>query len=68
MWSYEQERENSFYNESLTQGENMSASCGEYTHNAGAEKTNTEWILTPFDTWVRNPHYTGKPGPHPEDL
>ena len=62
MWSYEQE--NTF--ESLTQSEHTLASCREYANSTGAEKPNTEWILTHLDTWVRNPHYTGKPGIHPE--
>jgi hypothetical protein len=26
-----------------------------------------EWILSPYDTWEKNPHFTGKPGRHPED-
>jgi hypothetical protein len=26
-----------------------------------------EYILSPYDTWHRNPFYTGEPGPHPED-
>jgi hypothetical protein len=33
----------------------------------GAEKPDQEWILTDFDVWAKNPYYTGKPGPHPED-
>jgi hypothetical protein len=26
-----------------------------------------EWLLSDYDTWERNPHYTGKLGRHPED-
>lgn len=55
-----------FY-ELLSQGEYMSAACCEYANNVGAENPNKEWILTYFDTWVRNPHYTGEPGQHPEE-
>jgi hypothetical protein len=25
-----------------------------------------EWIITPWDIWMKNPFYTGKPGRHPE--
>ncbi len=39
----------------------------EYARNAGEEKPDTEWILTPWDTWERNPWYHGKPGRHPEE-
>jgi hypothetical protein len=39
----------------------------EYGRNAGAIQPNVEWILTPWDTWEKNPFYTGTPGRHPED-
>lgn len=26
-----------------------------------------EWLNSPLDSWEKNPHYTGKPGRHPED-
>lgn len=39
----------------------------EYAANHGALATDREWILSPFDTWERNPYYTGNPGRHPED-
>lgn len=38
----------------------------EYARNAGHERPDSEWILTPWDTWEKNPWYSGKPGPHPE--
>jgi hypothetical protein len=25
-----------------------------------------QWILTDYDVWVRNPHYSGPPQRHPE--
>ena len=68
MWSYEQELENALWNESLTQGELMQGACHEHALNYGEEQPDREWILSNFDTWVRNPHYTGEPGPHPEDM
>jgi hypothetical protein len=39
----------------------------EYARNAGHERPDSEWILTPWDTWEKNPWYSGKPGRHPED-
>jgi hypothetical protein len=41
--------------------------CREYARNMGGECPDQEWLLTSYDTWERNPHYTGKPGRHPED-
>lgn len=41
--------------------------CYEFARNVGFDNPDHEWILTPFDSWVRNPAYTGKPGRHPED-
>ena len=26
-----------------------------------------QWLLSSADTWHKNPHYKGKPQPHPED-
>ena len=26
-----------------------------------------QWLLSSVDTWHENPHYKGKPQPHPED-
>ena len=34
---------------------------------AGQDCPNAEWMLSDYDTWEKNPHYTGKPGRHPED-
>jgi hypothetical protein len=39
----------------------------EYTRNVGQDRPDQEWILSPFDSWEKNPFYTGKPGRHPED-
>lgn len=39
----------------------------EYADNAGMDRPDQEWLLHDWDVWVRNPHYTGKPGPHPEE-
>lgn len=39
----------------------------EYGRNAGMDNPDRPWILTPWDTWERNPCYQGPPAPHPED-
>ena len=39
----------------------------EYARNAGQEAPEQAWILTPWDTWERNPAYSGPPQRHPED-
>jgi hypothetical protein len=33
----------------------------------GEERLDCEWILSDYDSWERNPHYTGPKGRHPED-
>lgn len=53
--------------DAMSQGEYMSAALSQYTGAYGAEDVNREWILSPYDTWEKNPHYVGKPGRHPED-
>jgi len=39
----------------------------EYAAAIGGEYPDQEWILTSWDTWEKNPHYQGAPGPHPEE-
>ena len=36
--------------------------CGSDPHRIGKQ-----WLLTDYDTFVRNPHYTGPAQPHPDD-
>jgi hypothetical protein len=43
-----------------------SEAISEYGYNAGMDDPEKAWILTPWDVWVRNPHYIGPPVPHPE--
>lgn len=43
-----------------------SEALAEFAYNAGMDHPDEEWLLSSWDTWERNPHYTGKPGPHPE--
>lgn len=33
----------------------------------GAENPDKAWILSDWDTWERNPFYSGPPQRHPED-
>ncbi len=39
----------------------------EYAANTGVDAPRFAWILTPWDTWERNPYYCGPSVPHPED-
>lgn len=39
----------------------------EMVNNIGSDNPQHCWILTPFDTWERNPAYVGPEQPHPED-
>lgn len=45
----------------------LTAAVREYGRQVGRQFPEREWILTPFDTWERNPFYRGKPGRHPEE-
>ncbi len=33
----------------------------------GRRRRNCQWLLSDYDTWERNPHYSGPPQQHPED-
>ena len=37
-----------------------------WVYAVGADWSREAWILSPYDTWERNPHYRGFPVPHPE--
>lgn len=39
----------------------------QYASAYGAEQPDSAWILSPYDTWERNPFYNGPPVRHPED-
>ena len=45
----------------------QSDACREYTSWVGHECPEMAWICTPYDTWLRNPAYSGPPVPHPEE-
>lgn len=38
----------------------------EHIREVGRDCPDEEWLLSPFDSWHRNPFYRGAPG-HPED-
>lgn len=61
------EREDALAQDAMSQGEHLSAAVDQYADAYGAEDTESAWILSPFDTWERNPHYVGPPQRHPED-
>ena len=53
--------------DSLTSGEYMSAALRQYAAAHGADRPESQWVLSPFDTWELNPHYDGPNQPHPEE-
>jgi hypothetical protein len=61
------EYEDDMAQDAMSQGEYMSAALSQYAGSYGAVDVTREWILSPFDTWHLNPHYTGPRGRHPED-
>jgi hypothetical protein len=44
----------------------ISDAVREYTWNVGKDCPHCAWILSPYDTWHKNPYYIGAPEPHPE--
>ena len=38
----------------------------QWAWNYGSTCPNHAWILSDYDTWERNPHYSGPPVRHPE--
>ena len=45
----------------------MSDAVREHARNVGMDNPDQAWILSPYDSWERNPCYRGPPVPHPED-
>lgn len=45
----------------------MTEAVREYAFNVGSDRPDVAWILSPYDTWERNPFYVGPKQPHPED-
>lgn len=53
--------------EGLSDGAYMSLALRQYAAAHGEAEPQREWILSPYDTWEKNPYFVGKPGRHPED-
>lgn len=64
---YSREFDDALAQDALSQGEYVSAARGQYVAAHGADEPTREWILSPYDTWEKNPFYVGAPGRHPED-
>jgi hypothetical protein len=45
----------------------MQEAVREWVWNVGQESSDSQWILSAYDTWERNPHYNGPDQGHPED-
>jgi hypothetical protein len=65
MMGYYEEREealeNEFNNTSAFETEEQETKQFGYLH------LDRQWLLTNYDTYVKNPHYVGEDQPHPED-
>jgi len=66
-YSYSRERDDALAMEAMTDGEYHSMALAQYADAHGSVDTTSAWILSPFDSWERNPHYVGPAQPHPED-
>ena len=42
--------------------------CREWAWNVGEDFPDSQWLLSDYDTWERNPHYHGVAQPHPHEL
>ena len=65
--AYAREKEEALYFESLGQAGQWSHNMEVWRWTVGADRPDQEWLSSDFDTWEKNPHYRGEPGPHPED-
>lgn len=45
----------------------LQEAVAEYAREHGRLNLESAWILSPFDTWERNPFYRGPAQRHPED-
>ena len=45
----------------------MREAVREWVWNVGQDRADQQWVLSNYDTWERNPHYTGPDQGHPED-
>ena len=45
----------------------MQEAVREWVWNVGQDRADQQWVISDYDTWERNPHYTGPDQGHPED-
>jgi hypothetical protein len=45
----------------------MREAVREWVWTVGQDRADQQWVLSAYDTWERNPHYTGPDQGHPED-
>jgi hypothetical protein len=45
----------------------MQEAVREWVWTVGQDRSDQQWVLSAYDTWERNPHYTGPDQGHPED-
>ena len=64
--TYEQEREEALFSES--QPHNPVLMAEQEARQFGYKRPEQEWLSTSYDTWVKNPYFSGISGPHPEEL
>jgi len=64
---YLNEYQDAMDQDAMSQCEYNTAAIAEYASAYGVTDTTSAWVLTPFDSWERNPHYVGLRIPHPED-
>lgn len=62
MTDYEREKMEHFQTPLATPAMAMA----EHARNVGDLQPDRQWLLTDYDVWVRNPHYTGPDQGHPE--
>lgn len=56
----------SHYDNTFDRAPTISEAVREWVWVVGAERLDQQWLLSDYDTWERNPHYTGPYQPHPE--
>jgi hypothetical protein len=45
----------------------MQEAIREWVWVVGRDRKDRQWILSNYDSWERNPHYSGPDQGHPED-
>ena len=45
----------------------MMEAVREWVWNYGMDHPEQEWLLSDYDTWHHNPHYTGPATPRPDE-